>query len=120
MFQNAIQDSDIFELEGTMKLYTLAFASNLDFVIYDRSDLRTARNHAMQILNSHSATLAPPALPPSAISNSLPVSPPSASFKPPKLVTDNWSGQSYDFYPWLSSVLKDSPWPIVTTRPRSC
>ena len=41
MFKNAIQDNDIFELEGTMKLYTLAFASNLDFALYNCSDLRT-------------------------------------------------------------------------------
>ena len=33
MFQDAIQDNDIFELEGAMKLYTLAFDSNLDFSI---------------------------------------------------------------------------------------
>ena len=88
MFQTAIQDNNIFELEAAMKQYTLAMTSNPDFVIYNCSDLRIASNHAMQILNSNSATLAPPALPPSAISNSLPVSPPSASFKPPKLVTD--------------------------------
>ena len=31
--------------------------------------------------------------------------PPSASFKPPKLDSDKWSSQSYDFYTWLSSAL---------------
>ena len=47
---------------------------------------------------SSTPTLLPPSTP-------LPAPPPSASFQPPKLVTDDWSGQSYEFYPWLSSVL---------------
>ena len=30
---------------------------------------------------------------------------PRASFKPPKLDTPAWSGQSANFYPWLSTIL---------------
>ena len=59
----------------------------------------------MQILNSNAAFIALPASPPSTLPNSLPTPQPYASFKPPKLVTNNWSGKSYDFYTWLSSAL---------------
>ena len=58
MFQDAIQDNDIFELESAMKQYTLAMSSNPDFATYNRSDLRTAHNQAKQILNSNSTTMA--------------------------------------------------------------
>ena len=77
-----------------------------EFLIYDCSVLRNIRQIAMNILNSHYAASTPlPASPPNSQATATPVPPPSASFKPPKLVTDNWSGLSYDFYPWLSSVL---------------
>ena len=88
-----------------------AMKSNLDFFLYDHSNLCAVHKIAMQILNSHVPTSIP-----------LPAPPPSASFKPPKLVTDNWSGQSYNFYPWLSSVLNgfsltrcDNPAKLVLT-----
>ena len=55
MFRDAIQDNDLNELDAAMKLHDIALASNLDFLKYDRSDLRTARKHAKQILNSNSA-----------------------------------------------------------------
>ena len=92
-FQEAIQEINIFELTSVNHQYVQAMKSNLDFFLYDHSNLH-AHKIAMQILNSHVATSTP-----------IPALTPSASFKPPKLVTDNWSGQSYDFYPWLSSVL---------------
>ena len=66
MFQDAIQDNNTLELEAAVKQYILALSSNPDFVTYDRSDLRTAHNQAMQILNSNSATMTTP----SAFSNS--------------------------------------------------
>ena len=47
----------------------------------------------------------PPHSPPNSLTHSQPTPPPPASFKPPKLDTDKWSGLSYDFYPWLSSAL---------------
>ena len=56
VFQDAIQDNDIFELEAAMKQYTLAMTLNPEFVIYNCSELRTARNHSMQILNSNTPT----------------------------------------------------------------
>ena len=78
----------------------------------------------MQILNSAAAASKPlPASPPNnSLTHTQPTPPPSASFKPPKLVTDNWSGQSYDFYPWRSSILNgfaltrcDDPAKLVLT-----
>ena len=79
---------------------------NLEFLVYDCSKVHDIREIAMNILNSHDVTSTPVhASPPNGQAPATPVPPPSASFKPPKLVTDNWSGLSYDFYPWLSSVL---------------
>ena len=78
MFHDAIQDNDIFELESAVKQYTLARASNPDFVTFNGSDLRTAHNLAMQILHSNSATMTPPAprLPPYPILRLFPHPPP--------------------------------------------
>ena len=89
MFRNAILENDVFELDTAMKQYTFAMTSDPKFVIYDRSNLRTALNHAMQILNSNTAFINLPASLPSTLPNSLPTLQPSASFKPPKLVTIN-------------------------------
>ena len=47
MFQDAIQEQDIFELTTTNNQYTQAMNSNPDFTLYDRSN-----KTAMQILNS--------------------------------------------------------------------
>ena len=73
----------------------------------------------MNMLNSHITTSTP--LPNGQVP-APPVPPLSASFKLPKLVTDNWSRLSYDFYPWLSSVLNgytltrcDDPAKLVLT-----
>ena len=70
--QEAIQENDMLELECLIELSALAFSSDPEFATYDRSALRTARNHAKQIFYSYSATLAPPVHLPSAISNSTP------------------------------------------------
>ena len=59
MFLDAIQDNDLYEMNAAMKLHNIALASNLKFLNYDRSDLRTARNQAKQILDTNSATLPP-------------------------------------------------------------
>ena len=70
----------------------------------------------MTALSSNLPTIKPsksstptPLHPPHSLPNGLiysqPTPPPPASFKTPKLVTDKWSGLSYDFYPWLSSAL---------------
>ena len=77
-------------------------STSLNLLCYDR----TARTTAIQIINSHTAASTPlPASPPNGPIHAQPATTPSASFKPPKLVIDNWSGQTYDFYPWLSSTL---------------
>ena len=77
-----------------MKQYFCAMTSDPEFVIYDHSELRTAFNHAMQILDSNAASIELATSPPSTLPNSLPTPQPSASFKPLKLITNNWSGRS--------------------------
>ena len=95
------------ELKPLNESYLQSMKSNPEFRLYDRSELLATRQIALDILNSHIATSIPsPESPPNGQVPAVPVPPPSASFKPPKLVTDNWSGLSYDFYPWVSSVLK--------------
>ena len=80
--------------------------TNLEFSFYDKSNLHATRATANQLVNSHTAASTPlPDSPPNGLLHANPTSPPSASFKPPKLVTETWSGQSYKFYPWLSSIL---------------
>ena len=64
--------------------------------MYDRSDLEACYRTANDIINSHSTTTADPPNP---------IQQPCASFKPPKLDTPAWSGQSANFYPWLSTIL---------------
>ena len=96
-------ENDIFELTATNSQYTPPVNSDLDFMLYDDFNLHSAHKLTLQIINSNIAASTP--LPPSLPNGLLYIQPPSASYKPPKLVTDNWSGQTYDFYPWLSSVL---------------
>ena len=70
------------------------------------STVHTAHTTATQLIDSHMAASTPlPVSPPNGLLHVQPTSPPPASFKPPKLITETWSGQSYDFYPWLSSIL---------------
>ena len=122
-FQGAIQEKYIFKLTSVDHQYTQAMKSNMDFLLYDLSNLRTVNKTALQILNSHAAVSTPlPASPPNSLIHTQTTPPPSASLKPPKLVTENSSGQSYDFYPWLSSVLNgfsltrcDDPVKLVLT-----
>ena len=106
MFQFAIQEKDIEELTNLRRLYNQTMSTGLDLLCYDLTTLCTARTTTIQIINSHTAPSTPlPALPPNGPIHAQPATTPSASFKPPKLVIDNWSGQTYDFYPWLSSTL---------------
>ena len=122
-FRFTIQANDIQELTAINESYIQSLQSNLEFLLYDRSVLRAIRQIALNILNSQVATSTP--LPTSPTNGQVPAPPvplPTASFKPPKLVTDNWSGLSYDFYPWLSSVLNgftltrcDDPAKLVLT-----
>ena len=105
-FQDAILENDIFELTAVNLQYSLAMRNDLDFLKYDRSELKLTHKQAQQILNAHTAASTPIlASPPNGLTHSQPTPPPSASFKPPKLDTDKWGGISYNFYPWLSSIL---------------
>ena len=105
-FHNAIQMNDINEIEDLNHLYRNTLKSNLDFSQYDRSDLIAIRMTALNIMDTHIATNTPlPTSPPNGRATNCHHSGPIASFKPPKIATDTWSGQSYDFYPWLASVL---------------
>ena len=61
-FLDAIQENNIFELTAIYHLYKQSLKSNLDFFLYDRSNLQAAHNTAMQLLNSYIAASAP--LPP--------------------------------------------------------
>ena len=88
MFQDAIQENDIFELTPANNQYTQAMNSNPDFSLYDHSNLRAVHKIAMQILNSHTAVSTPlPASPPNSLIHTQTTQPPSASFKSPKLTT---------------------------------
>ena len=65
VFQLAIQENDITEITAVNKLYAQTLESNLDFILYDRSDLRAIRQTALNILNSHVAASTPlPTSPP--------------------------------------------------------
>jgi len=102
----AFPTNDIDELEAVTHLYTNSLQTNMDFIKYDRSTLNSLRLAAKKLLTSHIAVNTPlPSTPPNGQTSDQhnPTYP--ACFKPPKITTDNWSGESYDFYPWLASVL---------------
>ena len=65
-FQDAILENDIFELTAVVLQYSLAMRSDLDFLKYDRSELKLAYKQAQQILNAHTpaSTPLPASLPP--------------------------------------------------------
>ena len=122
----AIQANEIAKITTINESYIKTLKSSLEFLLYDHFDLHATRQIAMKILNSHvAASTSLPTSPPNGQVPAPPVPPPSASFKPPKLVTDNWSRLSYDFYPWLSSILNgftltrcDNPAKLVLTLHR--
>ena len=101
-FQSALLTNDIDELEGANKMYKDSIGTNPEFYFYDRSALSNLQKTAKQRLTSLTAMSTP--LPPSPPNGR--VLQPSASFKPPKLIIENWDGQPYNFYSWLTSVLK--------------
>ena len=104
MFHNAIQMNNVHEMEDLNLLYRNTLKSNLDFSWYDRFDLIAVQMTALNILNAHIATNTPlPPFPPNGQATNYHYPAPIASFKPPKIST--WSGQTYNFYPWLASVL---------------
>ena len=111
MFNVAIQEKDIDELTAINHLYnkpwnptwTSFFGTTPTSVPPDRPPWTSSTPTSPCL--SH---LFPTSAPKSQIqSHSNP--PASAGFKPPKLVTDNWSCQSNDFYPLLSSILNRFP-----------
>ena len=86
-FQKAIQENDNFKLTSVDHQYAQAMKYNLDFFLYDRSNLQAVQNrHADPQLTRRR-------LHPTTCSITL------CQLQTLKIVTDNWSGQSYDFYP---------------------
>ena len=86
-------------------MYRKTLKSSMDILLYDCSTLCAAQLTAMKILDSYiSSTTTLPASPPSrrVLNHSNPKPP--ANFKLSKLFLAIWSGQSYDFYPWLFSI----------------
>ena len=82
-------------------LYNQTLKSNLVFILYDRSNLRATRQIAMNLVNSYIPTSTPLLHPmaeslPFLLHHHLPVS-----------SHPNLSLISYDFYPWLFSVLNE-------------
>ena len=101
-FKRALLKKDITILKSYVHQYLHQLKTNVEFMIYDCSDLHAYYLTAEDILTSHSVLSTPlPASPPP--SNR--VATPSASFKAPKLVVENWSGNAFDFYAWLASIL---------------
>ena len=85
MFQDAIQENDIYKLTTANNLYTQAINSTMYFSLYDFSNLHATHKITMQILNSNSATSTPlPATLPNSLIHTQTTPPPSASFKPPQ------------------------------------
>ena len=102
VLHNAIQKNNIHQMTAFAKQYTHNMENNPDFCHYDLSNLEDLYQTATNIINSHTAMSTPlPSSPPTQRAQ-----PPQASFKPPKLIIENWDGQSYNFYSWLTSVLK--------------
>ena len=101
-FKRAILKKDITLLKSCVKQYLHHLDTNLEFMKFDCSDLHASYLTAEDILTSHTAFSTPlPTSPPP----SKRVPNPSASFKPPKLVIENWNGKAFDFYAWLASIL---------------
>ena len=76
-----------------------------DVLKFDRSDLLTAQNHALKIINFSSPvpnSNSPSPTPTLAAQLTYPPTS-SAGFKPPKMEIPKWSGKSYDFYTLISA-----------------
>ena len=96
-----MQENQIHTLNALSKQFIHQMETNLEFFIYDHSDLKASYQAALNVINSHTTMSTP--LPSSPLNKQ--AQQPYASFKDPKLDTPNWSGKSCDFYPWLSAVL---------------
>ena len=97
----AIKNNNIRQLSAYVNQCNHQLDTNPEFVKYDLSDLLSVHQAATNILDSHTARSTP--LPPSPPNGRTQT--PSASFKPPKLIIENWNGKPYDFYSWLASIL---------------
>ena len=106
--QDPILHDDFMDLKLLTNLYAQKFLSEPDAQKFDCSDLRTARNRALKIINSSSPV-------PNSNSPSSPPTP-SAGFKPPKMEIPKWSGKSYDFYTWISACFRSFE---ITQSPES-
>ena len=115
---NFIQANDIKELTAINESFIQSLKSNLEFLLYDRSNLRAIRQIAMNVLNSHVATSTPLSTSqPNGQVPAAPVPPPSASFKPPKLVIDNGKGLSMTSIPGCPQSSTDTTSLDATTLP---
>ena len=77
-------------------------SKRLEFFLYNHSVLNPTYQTAIYLFDFNTAmSTTLPTSPPNrrVLNHSNPT--PSASFKPPKLVTDHWN----DFYPWLSYII---------------
>ena len=89
------KDAIIKDLINLHRLHDQTMSTNLEFLFYDLTDLHTACTTTTQLINSFSAASTPlPDSPANRLLHVQPTSPPPASFKPPKLVTETCSGQS--------------------------
>ena len=100
-FSQAIQLQNINHLSSLVNQYKHQLDTELELFEHDLSVLDAYNSTAKDIINSHTALSTP--LPSSPPIQRTP--PPQASFKPPKLIIENWNGKPYDFYTWLSSIL---------------
>ena len=101
-YKRAIQKKNLQMLETLNSKFIQYISNNEDYFNYNVSDLETCHDTAIDLLKSE----------PNPVTTTTNTNPnhhqptPSASFKPPKLIIESWDGQSYNFYPWLTSVLK--------------
>ena len=82
-FKHPIQENNIVEITAINKLYAQTLKSNLDFILYDRSNLCATQQIAMNILNSHVAASTP-----------LPTSPPKGRATAPPVPTTIYQFQA--------------------------
>jgi len=105
-FLDAIKDNDIPDIETTNQLYIKISTTNIEFLTYNCSALRSARLTAINLLNSHNARLTTlPTSPSNGSTYSHTNPPPQAHFKAPTITAPKWSGKANEFYTWLHNLL---------------
>ena len=88
-FEAATWKNNVNDLKNLPPLYDQTMSTNLEFLFYDLTDLHTVRTKATQLIDAHTAASTPlPDSPPNGLLHAQPTSPPTASFKPPKLFTE--------------------------------